>query len=114
MKKQYDIKALTDSLSESAFFQSQPVKQNPISKDGDASKLVNQEASKEANQLASKPANEKTSLLASQQTSNMTSPQSTKNKRKYGTYLTSESIKAIQIEAVKTNMKDHEIVQLAV
>ncbi len=79
--------------------------------DKPASLLVNQLASKEVkkqasllvNQLASKPANQQTSKLANQQT--------TKEKKKYGTYLREESIAAIQMLAVQTKRKDHEVLQ---
>jgi len=39
---------------------------------------------------------------------------STKEKTKYGTYLTDESIQKISIRAIQTNRKDHQVVQEAI
>ena len=71
-----------------------------------ASLLANQQTSKEPNQYPSKSAN--------LQTIKPTSHQTTKEKKKYGTYLREDSILAIQLLAVQTQRKDHEILQEAV
>jgi hypothetical protein len=64
-------------------------------------KPVNQQASLSANQQTGKPANAQTSKLAL----------STKQKRKYGTYLRDDSILAIQVNAAQARKKDHELLQ---
>ena len=68
----------------------------------------------------------KTSKPANQQTSKNVSPISrpdqtddtsfltTKEKTKYGTYLTDESIQKIRIRAIETNRDDHQVLQEAV
>jgi hypothetical protein len=63
--------------------------------------LANQQTSKEANHQTSKPANQQTSKLAL----------STKDKKKYGTYLREDSILNIQITAAQSHKKDHELLQ---
>lgn len=65
------------------------------------SKLPNQQTDIEVNQQASKPANYQTSNL----------PLTTKEKKKYGTYLREDSISEIQVYAVQTKRKDHEVLQ---
>ena len=67
-----------------------------------------------ANMQTDKPANQQTSLHANMQTSKDANQQSTKEKRKYSTYLTEESVLAIQMHAIQTKRKDHEIVQKAI
>ena len=68
-----------------------------------------------ANQQVGKHENQQTSLHANMQTSKNNTPQhSTKEKRKYSTYLTEESVLAIQMHAIQTKRKDHEIVQEAI
>ncbi|MGI0034922.1 MAG: hypothetical protein ACRD98_03520 [Nitrososphaera sp.] len=69
-------------------------------------------ASKLANQQTSKPTKKQTSLLANQQTSKLVL--STKEKKKYGTYLREDSILDIQTQAVQMRRKDHEILQEAI
>jgi hypothetical protein len=67
-----------------------------------------------ANQQTGKHANQQTSLHANMQTNNGADQHSTKQKRKYSTYLTEESVLSIQMHAIQTKRKDHEIVQEAV
>ena len=71
-----------------------------------ASLLANQQTSKDTNQQSALPASKLATKPANQQT--------TKEKRKYGTYLRDDSILAIQLLAVQTQRKDHEVVQEAV
>jgi len=65
-----------------------------------------------ANQQTSKPVNQQASVPANQQTSD--SPLSTKQKKKYGTYLREDSILAIRIHAASAKKKDHELLQESV
>jgi hypothetical protein len=65
-----------------------------------------------ANQQTNKVAKKQTSKLANQQTSGMSL--STKEKKKYGTYLREDSILNIQVHAIQTKRKDHEVLQEAV
>ena len=76
------------------------------------SKPVNLQTSKLANQQTSEEVKKQTSKLANQQMSEI--PLSTKEKKKYGTYLREDSIQAIQVNAVQTRRKDHEVLQEAV
>jgi hypothetical protein len=73
------------------------------------SKLVNQQTSELVNQQTSKLANQQTSKLINQKTSEI--PLSTKEKKKYGTYLREDSIMEIHILAAQAGKKDHELVQ---
>ena len=73
------------------------------------SKLINKFTSKLANQQTSKEVNQQISKLANQQTSKL--PLSTKEKKKYGTYLREESILNINVRAAQEQKKDHELVQ---
>ncbi len=76
------------------------------------SKLVKKKTSKLANQQTSKETNQQTNKLASSH-SNL-QPLSTKEKKKYGTYLREDSISKIQVHAIQTKRKDHEVLQEAV
>ena len=67
-----------------------------------------------ANLQAGKQVNQQTSLHANMQTSKDAIQHSTKQKRKYSTYLTEDSVLAIQMHAIQTKRKDHEIVQEAI
>jgi hypothetical protein len=73
-------------------------------------KLANQQADKPVNLQTSKPVNPHADLPANQQTS-MHHGLSTKEKKKYTTYLREESITEIQIRAAQTKKKDHELLQ---
>jgi hypothetical protein len=89
----------------------------PIAKEKYASLLANQQTSKEVNQQDSKPVNQQTTEPANQQASKVVNQQSsklalsTKEKRKYGTYLRPDSILKIQIQAAQEQKKDHELLQ---
>ena len=79
-----------------------------------ANLLANQQTSKETKKYASKETNQQTALLTSKLATKPANQQTTKEKRKYGTYLRDDSILAIQLLAVQTQRKDHEVVQEAV
>jgi hypothetical protein len=66
-----------------------------------ASKPVNQQTSKEGNGYTSKPRNQQTSAA----------PLSTKEKKKYSTYLREDSILDIQVRSAQARKKDHELLQ---
>jgi len=80
---------------------------------------ANQQASKEGNQPERKPANPQPSKSADQQitkeakkhASKPANQQTTKEKKKYTSYLREDSISSIQILAIRTNRKDHEVLQ---
>jgi hypothetical protein len=63
--------------------------------------LANQQTGKLAKKQTNKPANSQTRNL----------PLSTREKKKYGTYLREDSILDIQIRAAQTRLKDHELLQ---
>ncbi len=89
------------------------VTKHSVTKEKDsASLLANQQTSKPVKKKTSKSANQFASKLVNQQTS--TQPLSTKEKKKYGTYLKEESILDIQVLAAQTKRKDHEVLQEAV
>jgi hypothetical protein len=73
------------------------------------SKLVKKQTSLPANLQASKETNQQTSELANLQTGKQSL--STKEKKKYGTYLREDSISQIQVCAIQTKRKDHEVLQ---
>jgi hypothetical protein len=89
----------------------------PTTKEKYTSLLANQQTSKGANQQASKPVNQQNTELANQQASKVVNQQtsklalSTKEKRKYGTYLRPDSILKIQIQAAQEQKKGHELLQ---
>ena len=99
----------------------------PLSKVQQPTKAVNQtlevkKTSKPANQQTSKKEskseNQEVILPPSPTTYSDqigdTSSLTTKEKTKYGTYLTDESIQKIRIRAIETNMDDHQVLQEAV
>jgi hypothetical protein len=87
-----------------------------------ASLLANQQTSKEAskqtNKLASKQisksANLQTSKSVNQQTSLPTNQQTSKLLKKFGSYLTEESLRSLKRIAFDTDRKDYEVLQEAV
>ena len=95
-----------DSLLEKQAKVSPPVQQNPS-----ASLLANQKDSKPVNQQTSKLEKKFTSKTAKQKASKLAEIQTTKEKKKYGTYLKEASISAIQMLAIQTKRKDHEVLQ---
>jgi hypothetical protein len=105
----------------------------PIDEDGKTSLLANSQTSKSVNQQTSKLANFQISKEASEQTSKLANFQiskeaseqtrkptnlqtsksslSTKEKKKYGTYLRPDSILAIKMQSIQEGKKDHELLQ---
>jgi hypothetical protein len=81
---------------------SSPVNQQP-------SKEVNQQTGKLVNQQTSKPTTQQTVKPVTQQTG--TIALTTKEKKKYTTYLREDSILEIQISSAQTRKKDHEFLQ---
>jgi ribosomal protein L9 len=79
-----------------------------------ASKRANQQTSKEANQQGSKPANTQTSKEANKQATIRANQQASKTLKKFGSYLTEESIRGLKRIAFDTDRKDYEILQEAV
>jgi len=96
------------------------VGKDPKEKRENASLLANQQASKLVKKKTSKPANQQASKETNQQTNKLASSRpniqslSTKEKKKYGTYLREDSISKIQVHAIQTKRKDHEVLQEAV
>jgi len=96
------------------------VESNFKEKRENASLLVNQQTSKLVKKKTSKPVNQQASKETNQQTNKLASSQSniqslsTKEKKKYGTYLREDSISKIQVHAIQTKRKDHEVLQEAV
>jgi hypothetical protein len=89
---------------------SQPA-QTPNQKERKTSKLANQQTSKEGNKAMNQPTNAPDSPIRNSALSQDTSFLSTKEKTKYGTYLTDESIQKIRIRAAETNRADHQVLQ---
>jgi hypothetical protein len=89
-------------------------------KQENASLLANQQTSKLVKKKTSMLVNQQTSKETKQQTSKLAISQSniqslsTKEKKKYGTYLREDSIAQIQVHAIQTKRKDHEVLQEAV
>jgi hypothetical protein len=92
------------------------VEKDPKEKQENASLLANQQTSKLVKKKTSKQVNQQTNKLASSQSSSQSNiqPLSTKEKKKYGTYLREDSISKIQVHAIQTKRKDHEVLQEAV
>jgi alpha-glucosidase (family GH31 glycosyl hydrolase) len=94
--------------------------ENTLLANQQTSKETKQQVSKLAKKQNSKETNQQTSTLANQQVSKETNQQttrialSTKEKKKYGTYLREDSILNIQVHAIQTKRKDHEVLQEAV
>ena|SRR5579859_7328206 len=79
-------------------------KASPVAQQNTSAGLpTNQQTSKEVNQQVGKETNQQTYKPANLQT--------TKEKKKYSTYLKEESISAIQMRAIQTKQKDHEVLQ---
>jgi hypothetical protein len=96
----------TDDVQESEFFQRN---KTSLLANQQTSKLTKKQTSKVASQQTNKEANQQTNLPANSQTSIL--PLTTKEKKKYGTYLREESILDIQIHAAQSKLKDHELLQ---
>jgi hypothetical protein len=112
--------ALTQLEKKQPYSPSLPSEENKtVASTQSASLLANQQTSKETNQHTDKPeslhaskeASEQTNKLTEQQTSKLASQQTTKEKKKYGTYLREDSIYSIQMKAIRTKRRDHEVLQ---
>ena len=78
------------------------------------SKLANQQTSKKESEPTTQRANSPVSPISRPDQTGDTSALTTKEKTKYGTYLTDESIQRIRIRAIETHRDDHQILQEAV
>ena len=88
--------------------------QTPQLKTKKTSKPANQQTSKEGDKPSTQEANSPVSLTPRLDQTDDTSSLTTKEKTKYGTYLTNESIQKIRIRAIETNRDDHQVLQEAV
>ncbi len=84
-------------------------KQTNLPTNQQTSKITNQQTNLLANKQTSKEVNQQISKPTNQQTSE--NSLTTKEKKKYGTYLREDSILQIHIHAAQAQKKDHEIVQ---
>ena len=73
-----------------------------------------QVASKPANQRTSKEANQQTGLPPNQQGGKPANQQASKSLKKFSSYLTEESLKALKRRAFDAERKDYEMLQEAV
>jgi hypothetical protein len=78
------------------------------------SKLANQQTSNEIVKPSPQKANSPVSPTSCPNQTGDTSALTTKEKTKYGTYLTDESIQKIRIRAIETHRDDHQVLQEAV
>ena len=88
--------------------------QTPQLKTKKTSKPANQQTSKEGDKPSTQEANSPVSPTPRLDQTDDTSSLTTKEKTKYGTYLTNESIQKIRIRAIETNRDDHQMLQEAV
>ena len=88
--------------------------QTPRQKAKKTSKPANQQTSKEEVKSTTQEAKTPVSPTPRPAQASDTSSLTTKEKTKYGTYLTNESIQKIRIRAVETNRDDHQVLQEAV
>jgi hypothetical protein len=78
------------------------------------SKLANQQTSKLGNSSTMQKAKTPVSPISRSDHMVDTSSLTSKEKTKYGTYLTNESIKKINLRAIETNRDSHQVLQEAV
>jgi hypothetical protein len=88
--------------------------QAPKQKAKKTSKLANQQTSKNESESTTQEAILPVSPTPRPELSGDTSLLTTKEKTKYGTYLTDESIQKIRIRDIKTNKDDHQVLQEAI
>ena len=88
--------------------------QAPKQKAKKTSKPANQQTSKKVSDPTTQRANSPLSPIARPDQTVDTSLLTTKEKTKYGTYLTDESIEKIRIRAIQMKRDDHQILQEAV
>src|SRR5712692_1975135 len=121
MKKKIDISSVASSLrGESVFFPTKNGKPapelagEPIENKASASLLANQQTSKEVNQQVSKEANAQINKEVKKQTTLLANQQASKSLKKFGSYLTEESLKGLKRIAFEADRKDYDILQEAV
>ena len=90
------------------------IRQAPKQNAKKTSKPANQQASKEGVKTSIQGANSPVSPTSRPDQTDDTSALTTKEKTKYGTYLTDESIQKIRIRAIETHRDDHQVLQEAV
>ena len=88
--------------------------QTPRQKAKQTSKPANQQTSKKEVKVTTQEASTPVSPTPRPAQASDTSSLTTKEKTKYGTYLTDESIQKIRIRAVETKRDDHQVLQEAV
>jgi hypothetical protein len=88
--------------------------QTPREREKKTHKPANQQTSKEGIKLTSQEPNAPVSPTRRPEKTSDTSLLTTKEKTKYGTYLTDESIQKIRIRAIQTHRDDHQVLQEAV
>ena len=88
--------------------------QAPKQKAKKTSKPANQQTSKKVSEPTTQRANSPDSPISNPDQTVDTSFLTSKEKTKYGTYLTDESIQKIKLRAIKTNRDDHQVLQEAV
>ncbi len=93
---------------------SAPTKPTPLSENQFASKPANQQTSKDINQQVSKPVNIQTSKEPYKQAVLPASQQASKSLKKFSSYLTEDSLKALKRLAFDAERKDYEVLQEAV
>src|SRR5687767_1754538 len=91
-----------------------PPAQAPKQNAKKTSKPANQQTSKEGVKTSIQGANSPVSPTSRPDQTDDTSALTTKEKTKYGTYLTDESIQKIRIRAIETHRDDHQVLQEAV
>jgi hypothetical protein len=79
-----------------------------------ASKPANQQTSKDVNQQVSKPVSFQTSKEPNKQAVLLANQQASKSLKKFSSYLTEESLKALKRLAFDAERKDYEVLQEAV
>ncbi len=90
------------------------VKEKEVPQKQIASKLASQQTNKEVNQQVSKQVNTQTNKSESKQTSLSASQQTNKLLKKFGSYLTEDSLRGLKRIAFETDRKDYEVLQEAV
>lgn len=94
--------------------QASPIQEQEIPQKQPASKSASQQTSEEADYQTSKTTNVQTNKSESKQTSLPTNQQTNKILRKFGSYLTEDSLRGLKRIAFETDRKDYEILQEAV
>jgi hypothetical protein len=88
--------------------------QTPKQKAKKTSKPANQQTSKKVSEPTTQRANSPVSPISHPDQTDDTASLTSKEKTKYGTYLTDESIQKIKLRAIETNRDNHQVLQEAV